>query len=134
MKVNSVLESCIYVDDLDAAESFYTDVLGLTVLSRKQDRHVFFRMQSQMLLIFNTTTLQTLKDDLPSHGTTGSGHIALAIQAADTDEWKAHLESHDVPIEHIADWGDGKQSLYFRDPAGNSVELASPTIWGLPNA
>ena len=29
MKAERVLETCLYVNDLDAAEQFYTDVLGL---------------------------------------------------------------------------------------------------------
>jgi hypothetical protein len=37
-----------------------------------------------------------------------------------------------VAIEHEATWPRGGRSFYFRDPAGNSLELATPRIWGLP--
>jgi predicted enzyme related to lactoylglutathione lyase len=36
-----------------------------------------------------------------------------------------------VAIEKIVDWPGGGRSLYFRDPAGNSLELATPRIWGI---
>ena len=44
MKVRSVVETAIYVDDLDDAEDFYQRVLGLNVIAREQNRHVFFQV------------------------------------------------------------------------------------------
>ena len=44
------------------------------------------------------------------------------------------LAKHGVSIEKTIDWPDGGRSLYFRDPAGNSLELATPQIWGLSEA
>ena len=42
-EIEAIVETAIYVDDLDAAEAFYRDVLGLEVLGREAGRHVFFR-------------------------------------------------------------------------------------------
>ena len=42
------------------------------------------------------------------------------------------LEEARVAIEQTMDWPRGGRSFYFRDPAGNSLELATPKIWGLP--
>ena len=50
-----ILETCLYVDDLRAAEHFYRDVLGLVVVRRQTGRHVFFRCGRSMLLIFDPT-------------------------------------------------------------------------------
>ena len=36
-----------------------------------------------------------------------------------------------VAIESEVDWPSGGTSLYFRDPAGNVLELAPPTLWGV---
>jgi hypothetical protein len=36
-----------------------------------------------------------------------------------------------VAIEADFEWPKGGRSIYFRDPAGNSVEFAEPRIWGL---
>jgi len=32
-------------------------------------------------------------------------------------------------VEKEINWEDGGTSIYFRDPAGNSVELAPATLW-----
>ena len=35
-----------------------------------------------------------------------------------------------IRIELEMDWKEGGRSIYFRDPAGNVVELAPATLWG----
>ena len=131
--IEGIIETGIYVDDLDRAEAFYRDVLGLTVLAREEGRHVFFRAGSrQVLLIFNThTTLQG--GDLPAHGATGPGHFAFGVAASSLDAWRRRLAEHGVAIEKEITWPRGGQSLYFRDPAGNLVEILTPGVWGLPS-
>ena len=71
-------------------------------------------------------------DHLPAHGSHGPGHFALGIAREDLDAWRDRLIEHGVAIEHEEDWPLGGHSLYFRDPAGNSVELITPGVWGLP--
>ena len=66
-------------------------------------------------------------------GATGPTHFALGIAAADLDAWRQRLERHGVSIEKEAKWPRGGTSLYFRDPSGNSVELITPGLWGLPS-
>ena len=52
-KIHAVIETAIYVDDLDAAEDFYTNILGLPVIGKEQSRHVFFQVgESNVLLAF----------------------------------------------------------------------------------
>ena len=48
--------------------------------------------------------------------------------------WREQLRQQGVTIEQELTWPSGGQSLYFRDPAGNSVELATPATWRLPEA
>ena len=134
MQTRGVVETCLYVDDLAAAEAFYCDVLGCEKRSSHPDRHLFLQCGGQMLLLFIAATTEELHGELPPHGAHGQQHVALAIASADYDAWKAHLHNHDVAIEHEQAWGDRGKSMYFRDPAGNSVELAPPVIWGLPAA
>ncbi len=40
---------------------------------------------------------------------------------------------HGVEIEKEVEWPKGGTSLYFRDPAGSSVELVTRGLWGLPS-
>jgi len=49
--ISRVLEACLYATDLDAAERFYVDVLGLERYSGMPGRHVFFRCGAGMFLV-----------------------------------------------------------------------------------
>lgn len=132
-RIEAVVETGIYADDLEQAERFYRDVLGLEPVASEAGRHVFFRVgEVSMLLVFRPDS--TLKGDhLPAHGSRGAGHFALGIPASDLDDWRSHLGRCGVLIEHEELWPRGGHSLYFRDPAGNSVELITPGLWGLPS-
>ena len=134
-KMLFILETCLYAEDLDAAEAFYTRVLGLEVFSRQQGRHVFFRCGPGMFLIFNPGVTQNPADSkggvVPGHGATGPGHVCFRIAAGETENWRKKLLAAGVSIESEVHWPRGGTSLYFRDPAGNSVELAPASIWGL---
>lgn len=132
MQLTAVLETCLYVDDLDRAERFYSTVLGLHLESRQEGRHVFFHCGNQMLLLFNPLASRESSDHFPSHGAFGPGHLAFAIRQADLPAWNNQLQEHGVAIERRLTWPGGGKSLYFRDPAGNSLELTTPKIWDLP--
>jgi catechol 2,3-dioxygenase-like lactoylglutathione lyase family enzyme len=129
----SLVETGVYVDDLGAAERFYQTVLGLELLGKEAGRHVFFRVgDDHVLLLFNPETT-LLGDRLPPHGARGPGHFALGIPADSLDSWRERLASFGVAIEQEVEWPRGSRSLYFRDPAGNAVELVTPGLWGLPS-
>ncbi|PEN13708.1 glyoxalase/bleomycin resistance/extradiol dioxygenase family protein [Longibacter salinarum] len=127
--LSGVLETCLYAHDLDAAATFYGDVLGLEFVSRSEGRHVFFRCGSQMVLIFNPDATNDPEGTLPPHGAEGAGHVAFGVTEAELDGWRSRLRSRNVEIEKDMEWGEAGQSIYVRDPAGNSVELATPSIW-----
>jgi catechol 2,3-dioxygenase-like lactoylglutathione lyase family enzyme len=133
LDIKAVIETALYVDDLAAAEDFYREVLGRRVLGREPGRHVFFQVgEASVLLAFRAETTLT-GDRLPSHGASGPGHFALGIEAAAFDGWRDRLRRHGVAVEQEVEWPRGGRSLYFRDPAGNSVELVTPGVWGLPS-
>jgi len=132
MKVNQVLETCLYVNDLDAAEAFYTRVFGLGRIGRVEGRHVFFRCGEGVFLLFNPdTTIRpgNSASGVPTHGAKGPGHAAFRMEPGDIDRWRDHLKQNGVEIEKEMNWPGGGYSLYFRDPAGNSLELATPATW-----
>lgn len=133
MLATRILESALYVDDLAQAQDFYGQVLGLELHSQVPGRHLFFRCGQSMLLIFLPEATSKPSGDIPTHGASGPGHVAFAIQEADFPNWKAHLQQHNVAVESEIAWPGGGRSVYFRDPAGNSVELVTPKIWGLPD-
>lgn len=131
MQAKQILETCLCVDDLKAAETFYSHVLGLEAFSRVEERHVFFRCGDGVFLLFNAATTQQPGGDVPSHGTHGSGHVAFAMRDVDLSAWREHLLKSGVAIEKEITWPSGGYSIYFRDPADNSVELATPKTWEL---
>src|SRR5690606_13808515 len=125
-----ILESALYVDDLDAAERFYSAVMGLERIAKVPGRHVFFRCGKGVLLLFDAAeTVKPPSADarlpVPPHGATGDGHLCFRGTGEEIERWKAHLTAHGVAIEADFRWparGDepsGGRSIYFRDPAGN---------------
>lgn len=135
MKPSTILETVLYAADLDAAEAFYAGVLGLERTARAGNRHVFFRCGGQMLLIFNPEITKVPPPSgalpVPPHGSQGMGHVCFSASADEIAQWRTCLAASAVAIEADFEWPQGGRSLYFRDPAGNSVEFAEPRIWRL---
>jgi catechol-2,3-dioxygenase len=128
MKVRKVIETCIYSRDLKSLKKFYSDVLGLEVIDEEEGKLVFLKAGASMLLAFNPDRTFPRNDRLPPHGAEGSTHVALEIEAGDYEKWKGRLAQNSVAVELEVNWKAAK-SLYFRDPAGNLVELITPGGW-----
>jgi catechol 2,3-dioxygenase-like lactoylglutathione lyase family enzyme len=124
-----VLETSLYASDLPAAERFYTDVFGLEVVARWPGRGLALQCTGSVLLIFDPERTGTFDGHVPTHGTVGPGHVAFVAADAELPAWRARLAHLGVPIEMEVEWPEGGRSLYVRDPAGNSVELAPPALW-----
>lgn len=135
MRPTHVLETSLYVADLEAARQFYGTVLGLPVVFDEPDRHLSFQCGRGIVHTFVAAVTRNT-ESLPAHGAKGAGHVAFAIPYEEVEAWKTRFASHDVPLEDTATWPHHEQavSLYVRDPAGNSVELATPALWGDPGA
>jgi catechol 2,3-dioxygenase-like lactoylglutathione lyase family enzyme len=136
MQPQAVLETVVYCPDLAAGEAFYRDVVGLVAFTRMPPRHVFFRCGEGVLLMFNpdVTSIERVEVAgalIPLHGGRGPGHVAFRVRAAAMSGWRDRLRSLGVPIESEIRWPAGGESIYVRDPAGNSVEFATATMWGL---
>ena len=68
---------------------------------------------------------------IPPNDASGSIHFALAISPDTFQTWQEWLGECDVEIESIVKWERGGRSIYFRDPDGHNVELATPGIWDI---
>lgn len=134
MKIHGILETCLYATNLNETEEFYRNLPGIDLIAKEVDRHLFFRCGNSMLLIFNPLHTSTIQSDIkgdkiPLHGVTGEGHIAFAVSQDELPKWKRHLQDFSIAIESEVTWPNDSTSVYFRDPAGNSLELVSPSIW-----
>jgi len=131
LRVERVLETSLYVEDLEAAERFYRRVLGLEPFAHVEGRHLFYRCGEGVLLLFQPDA--TLEDEsgIPKHGAKGPGHAAFAVGEREIPVWRNRLVELGVEIEKELDWPGGGKSIYFRDPSGNSLEFATPSVWSL---
>jgi catechol 2,3-dioxygenase-like lactoylglutathione lyase family enzyme len=55
--------------------------------------------------------------------------MAFGIDASALESWRKWLERNAVEIESTMHWERGGTSLYFRDPDGNLLEVATPGVW-----
>lgn len=134
MEAAAILETVLYAGDLAAAEAFYTKVFGLEVVTRLEGKFVFLRCGPGMLLIFDPaqSAVEDPANPIPRHGAQGAGHVCFACgPGQDIPAWRAHFAAQGIAIETDHVWPTGARSLYVRDPAGNSVEVGEPKMWGL---
>lgn len=132
--VTRVLETALYVTDLSRAVAFYRDVMGFPVFLDGSPRLAALDAGSaSVLLLFGRgTTLDPVQvpgGRIPPHDGHGPAHVAFAIPSDAVEDWERHLSRRGVPIESRVSWPPGGRSLYFRDPDGHSVELATPGTW-----
>lgn len=134
--LSGILEASVYVEDLDVAAVFYGDILGLEKIGQQDGRHVFFRCGATIVLVFRAEETRKATPSgglpIPVHGATGAGHLCFAVDGASLDGWRQRLEVAEVKIEADFRWDNGARSIYFRDPGGNSIELAEPRLWARP--
>jgi catechol 2,3-dioxygenase-like lactoylglutathione lyase family enzyme len=124
-----VLETALYHDSADgeAVERFYGAVLGLPSVARWHDG-VAFRIGAGVLLLFDRDHLAQRAGPIADHGTSGPGHACLQVAAEDYPRWREQLQETGVEIVHDHDWGV-RRSFYFKDPAGNLLEIADGDLW-----
>lgn len=130
-----ILESALYAENLEEAAEFYENIMGLERFIEVPDRHVFFRVPGGVLLLFNPDATGAPPRDprmpVPPHGARGQGHVCFAGTGEEIADWAARLAEAGIEVEADFEWPQGGRSIYFRDPAGNSIEIAEPRIWGL---
>jgi catechol 2,3-dioxygenase-like lactoylglutathione lyase family enzyme len=131
--ITRLLETALYVDDMNRATGFYRDILGLRVLDASPRLVAMDAGASTLLLLFRRgATLDgaaTPGGWIPPHDGSGPAHVAFAVDAADLPSWEARLADHGIAIESRVRWNRGGQSIYVRDPDGHSVELVTPGTW-----
>lgn len=137
MKINGVLESALYVEDLERAAQFYEKLFGFARLFSDERMIAVDVCQSprQVLLLFrkgsSTQGATVPGGQIPPHDGNGQLHFAFAIEENDVEAWRAKLLANDVETISEVRPPQGGISLYFRDPDGHLAELATPRIWDM---
>jgi catechol 2,3-dioxygenase-like lactoylglutathione lyase family enzyme len=128
-----VLETALYSDDLERAKRFYSGLLGLRILDEGSRLVSLDAGQGTVLLLFHRGATASGADTpsgwIPPHDGHGPIHVAFAIGRDDLPAWEKVLALQGVTIESRVRWNRGGESIYFRDPDGHSVELATPGVW-----
>jgi catechol 2,3-dioxygenase-like lactoylglutathione lyase family enzyme len=131
--IAGILETALYVDDLERAARFYEDVLGLKAINKDQRFAGYDAGPRSVLLLFKRgSTLDTVHmpgGTIPPHDGHGPLHVAFAIAANDLAGWEARLAADGIAVEGRTDWPRGGKSIYFRDPDRHLLELATPGLW-----
>jgi catechol 2,3-dioxygenase-like lactoylglutathione lyase family enzyme len=132
-RLNRIVETALYVEDLERARSFYEDKLGLAPLLKTATLYAYDVGGQSVLLLFrrgaSLETQRSSRGEIPPHDGQGPLHIAFAIDADELAAWEARLEELGIPIEGRMVWERGGTSLYLRDPDGHLLEWVTPGLW-----
>ena len=134
-KLDGVLETALYTDDMERARAFYEGVLELKPIFSDSRLCAYGVAGRDVLLIFkrgaakDTATMPG--GTIPGHDGAGPLHVAFAIGKDELAQWEQQLASRGVAIEGATSWSRGGRSIYFRDPDGHLLELATPGLWAV---
>jgi catechol 2,3-dioxygenase-like lactoylglutathione lyase family enzyme len=132
-KLDGVLETALYTDDMERAKAFYENVLGLQPIFTDARLRAYGVARRSVLLIFKrgaaTETVTMPGGTIPGHDGAGPLHVAFAVGKDELAEWEGHLASRGIAVEGKTIWSRGGHSIYFRDPDGHLLELATPGLW-----
>jgi catechol 2,3-dioxygenase-like lactoylglutathione lyase family enzyme len=131
--VVGILETALYVSDLQRSRAFYENVMGFECFLHDERMCALGVPGRGVLLLFrrhgSAEPSHVPWGTIPPHDGAGTLHLAFAIGANDIPAWQAHLKTEGIVIESQITWPRGGTSLYFRDPDNHSVEVATPGLW-----
>jgi len=132
-KLNAVLESALYVEDLERSVAFYKTIFEFEPISSSERLCALNVSNRQVLLLFlkgaSTVATVTSGGIIPPHDGDGELHLAFSIAASELEQWENWLVENGIEIESKVKWTLGGTSIYFRDPDKHLLELATPGLW-----
>jgi catechol 2,3-dioxygenase-like lactoylglutathione lyase family enzyme len=134
-RVTGILETCLYVSDVERSAQFYERLFGFRRMVCDERICAFAVSDRDVLILFlqggTAEPIQMPGGVIPPHDGSGQSHFAFAIAGEDLPAWEKQLLDAGVAIESRVRWESGSESLYFRDPDGHLAELATPGLWPL---
>jgi catechol 2,3-dioxygenase-like lactoylglutathione lyase family enzyme len=132
-RLTHILESSLYVAELERSRDFYQRLFGFEVALLDERMCALVVPGAQVLLLFrrggSTHPSPGPNGLIPPHDAAGQQHLCFAVPAAELSGWEALLAAEGIEIESRLAWPKGGASVYFRDPDGHSLELATPGLW-----
>jgi catechol 2,3-dioxygenase-like lactoylglutathione lyase family enzyme len=132
-RICRVLETALYCDTLRRTADFYMRLLDTRPMLDSARLVALDAGGGTVLLLFQrgytNEPLETSEGTIPPHDGSGPTHVAFAVDIADISAWETRLTALGVEVESRVSWSRGGRSLYFRDPDGHSIELATPGTW-----
>lgn len=132
-RIAGLLETALYVADMPRAAAFFKNVLGLEPMLAGARLTAFDAGRQGVLLLFlaggSVADMPGPRGTVPGHDGQGPVHMAFAIEAEDYEPWRRRLAEHGIPLRGEVAWPRGGRSLYFDDPDGHLIELATPGLW-----
>ena len=137
-RITGLLETSLYVADIGLSQAFYARIFGFETFFHDHRMCAMGVTRSgsgggQVLLLFRIGATDhpapAADGFIPPHHGSGNLHLCFAIAKNGLAEWEAHLTAEAVTVEARLHWPRGSTSLYFRDPDGHSLEVATPGLW-----
>ena len=132
-RIDGLLETSLYVEDLARSVTFFREVMGLEPMLETERLTAFDAGRQGVLLIFkrggSLEDMPSAAGTVPGHDGSGPLHMAFAISEEEYTGWREHLVGLGVTMRGEMHWPRGGRSLYFEDPDGHVLEVATPGLW-----
>lgn len=123
VKLKRLDHLAIYVSDVERAERFYTETLGMARVMRLPDQ-TLLRLGDQNIGLMQGRELPP-PDPMILENPLGKTHHAFLVEDEDYEAARSSLAASKVPMSREVDWGDHR-CFYFLDPDGNLLEIVTP--------
>lgn len=114
----------LFVEDIDAAKRFYSDVFGLPV-TFEDDASAVFSFGNTIINLLKTTAARELIEPASVAPADAGSRLQLTINVDDVDATCAQLAARGVELLNgPMDRPWGVRTASFRDPGGHIWEIA----------
>ena len=122
---NGIRHVAFVVPNLEACETFYTEVMGMEILNRANENLVY--------LTCGNDNLSLARSKKPSDGNNCFDHFGFIVRTKkELDSWYDYFKSEGIDVmDQPHDHADGARSFHVKDPAGNVIQpVYHPAISG----
>ncbi len=134
-RVVGVMETALYVEELERSARFYQDVFDFATLYKNARCWALSVADQQVLLLFkkgeSLLPVATPGGIIPPSEGSGHLHLAFAVEHDELEQWEQKLDEHNVKVESKVNWKRGGASLYFRDHDQHLIELVTRGCWSI---